>query len=199
MSRAIDLYIDIISPYCYLAYVRLPALAAKHGYTLRHHPIHIASAKLAAGNYGPSNMEVVPKGKALVRDLERWAKRYGVPLRFPKSIVGEPWNIGILFADRHGKAEAYLRQAYRLLWAEGGDPADHGLLRLAAMEAGLNQDEFLDYVTSSLGRTEFRKESVDAHTKGIFGAPIMIVDDELFWGNDRLDFLEEYIMSREEV
>ena len=132
MTQRIDLYIDIISPYCYLAYVKLPDIAAKHGYTLVHHPIHIATAKLAAGNYGPSNMEIASKGKALLRDLQRWAERYGVPLKFPKSIEGESWNVGTLFAREHGKADEYLKQAFRLLWAEGGDPADQGLPRSAA-------------------------------------------------------------------
>ena len=188
-------YIDLISPYCYLAFTQLPSLARRVGMPIAYHPVHIATAKIAAGNYGPSNLEVPAKGAALKQDIERWARRYGVPLRFPRGFDGERWNAGILFAARQGKTESYLKQAFAYLWAEGGDPANTQSLVEVTKASGLDVEPFVAFVDSSEGRCEFRRACVEAHRRGVFGAPIFFVGKEVFWGNDRLDFLEEYVKN----
>ncbi|WP_312963888.1 2-hydroxychromene-2-carboxylate isomerase [Stutzerimonas nitrititolerans] len=198
MSNPIDFYFDFISPFSYLAQVRLPEIARRHARELIYHPIDIPQAKIAAGNYGPSNREVAPKIKVLVADLQRWAARYGVPLVFPAGFDCLRWNAGALFAAQRGVAEAFVHEGFGRIWGRGIDPADENELRQAAQAAGLNPEELSDYSRSSLGQTEFRKACVEAHRRGVFGAPLMFVDDQVFWGNDRLDFLEEYLLTAEQ-
>ncbi|MEH6638470.1 MAG: 2-hydroxychromene-2-carboxylate isomerase [Porticoccaceae bacterium] len=191
--KQIDLYFDFISPFSYLAHVKLPALAERHGAKIVYHPIDIPMAKIAAGNYGPSNREVPPKIKIMLADLHRWAERYDVPLSFPKSFACGKWNTAALFAAEHDCAQAFVTAAYARIWGQGIDPADDSELKAAAVEAGLDADKLMAFVESSAGQTAFRKSCVDAHASGVFGAPIMAVGDEYFWGNDRLEFLEEYL------
>lgn len=191
--KKIDFYFDFISPFSYLAHLKLPELAERNGATIVYHPIDIPTAKIAAGNYGPSNREVPPKIKIMLADLHRWADRYGAPLSFPKSFACEKWNTAALFAVEQGCAQAFVTEAYKRIWGEGIDPADDSELRAVATAAGLDADTLMDFVDSSAGKTQFRKSCVEAHADGIFGAPIMKVDDQYFWGNDRLDFLEEYL------
>lgn len=191
--KKIDFYFDFISPFSYLAHHKLPELAERQGVEIVYHPIDIPSAKIAAGNYGPSNREVPPKIKVMLADLHRWAERYGVPLSFPKSFACEKWNTAVLFAVEHQCAQAFVTEAYNRIWGQGIDPSDDTQLREVAVEAGLDADQMMSFVESSAGQTQFRKSCVEAHGDGIFGAPIMKVDDEYFWGNDRLDFLEEYL------
>src|SRR3546814_11538099 len=71
----------------------------------------IPEAKIAAGNYGPSNREVPAKIKVLTADLQRWARRYDVPLTFPSSFECGGWNTAAIFAARHGAAEGFVREA----------------------------------------------------------------------------------------
>src|SRR3546814_3604932 len=85
MTATIDFYFDFISPFSYLAQLRLPEIARRHGRALAYHPIDIPEAKIAAGNYGPSNREVPAKIKVLTADLQRLGRRYDVPLTFPRS------------------------------------------------------------------------------------------------------------------
>lgn len=191
--KHIDFYFDFISPFSYLAHLKLPELARRYGATIVYHPIDIPSAKIAAGNYGPSNREVPPKIKIMLADLHRWADRYGAPLSFPKSFACEKWNTAALFASEHGCAEAFVRLAYEKIWGQGIDPSDDEELSAVASAAGLDADKLMAFVDSSAGQTQFRKSCVDAHANGVFGAPIMVVDDQYFWGNDRLDFLEDYL------
>ena len=195
VERVIDFYFDFMSPYGYLANCKLPGLADSYGYRIAYHPIDIPMAKMAAGNYGPSNREVPSKIKVLQADLERWAKRYGVPLKLLPNADGRAWNIGTLYANEKGAAEGYVNEGYRRIWGLGADPADPLQLRDTAKLLQWDPDEFIGYVFSSRAQTEFRKQCVLAHANGIFGAPIMVVNQEMWWGNDRLDFLEVYLKS----
>ncbi len=196
MAAQIDFYIDMISPFSYLANVKLSELAAKYGYTIVYHPMDIAMAKIAAGNYGPSNREIPAKMKVIVQDLNRWAAHYNVPFTFPKSFDTGRWNIAVLFATRQqGAAAAFVTGAWSRLYGRGADPADDAELRGAAKAAGLDADAMLDYIASPRGRTDFNKACVEAHAKGVFGAPMIMIDDQVWWGNDRMHFLEEYLAA----
>lgn len=196
MKKSISFYFDIMSPYCYFANIKLPGIAAEYGYEIHYQPIDIPLAKIAAGNYGPSNKDVPSKIKVLISDFERWAKFYNVPFTFPKGFDVKRWNIASLYAIKHGCAEMYIRNAYNKIWAEGVDPCDDIEFRAALSDAGLDADQAMKYAESEKGEADFKKSCVDAHGKGVFGAPIMVVDDQFFWGNDRLDFLEMYLRDK---
>lgn len=194
-ANTIDFYFDFLSPFSYLANTQLPDLAKRYGYTVAYHPIDIPQAKIAAGNYGPSNREVPAKIKVLLADLERWAKKYDVPFAFPKSLQVEPWNVGTLYAVERGDVEQYVNRAYAVIWGLGVDPTDTAELRKVANSMGWDTDEFMTYVESSAARSAYRKGCVEAHRRGVFGAPIMMIGDEAWWGNDRLMFLEDYLKA----
>ncbi len=196
MTRTIDFYFDFISPFSYLAQLKLPEIARKTGCDLEYWPIDIPEAKIAAGNYGPSNREVAPKIKVMMADLNRWARKYDVPLRFPAGFACADWNCATLFAREQGKAEAFVAAAYNRIWGQGIDPSDREELRACAKEAGLDPGGLIAFVDSSLGQNEYRKVRSQAYQRGVFGAPLMFVDDEIFWGNDRLDFLQEYLLQQ---
>ncbi|QGN54021.1 2-hydroxychromene-2-carboxylate isomerase [Novosphingobium sp. Gsoil 351] len=195
MTRTIDFYFDFISPFSYLAQLKLPALARRTECELDFWPIDIPEAKIAAGNYGPSNREVPPKIKVMMADLERWAAKYEVRLRFPASFACADWNCATLYAREQGNAELFVAAAFHRIWGLGIDPRDRDELRACAVETGLDPDAAIAFVESSLGQNEYRKVRSMAYQRGVFGAPMMFVDDQIFWGNDRLDFLENYLIK----
>ncbi len=194
-AKTLDFYIDFTSPFTYLCNLKLPDLVAKYGYQLNYHPIDIPTAKLAAGNYGPSNRQVPAKIRALMQDLNRWAQHYGVPFSFPKGLNAWRMNIGTFYAIEKGKARQYVDEAFRLVWADGVDPNDDGVLRGLAIKAGLNADELLAYASSRMGEKAYEASRVAAHARGVYGVPIMMADDQIWWGNDRLMFVEEYLKA----
>jgi len=194
--KTIDFYLDFISPFAYLASFRLPELARKYGASIAYHAIDLTAAKRAAGNTGPANREIPPKIKYLMADLRRWAKRYGVPLAPPSGFDSNLANRGLLWAREKGREEAYVRAVYDAIWGRGGDPADLRVLRSAVEAAGLPGDEFEKAVNSGELKASYEEVNRQAQARGVFGVPIYIVDDEMFWGNDRLDFLEEYVRER---
>lgn len=196
MTRSIDFYFDFISPFSYLAQRKLPEVAQRHGYTIEYRPMDIPEAKIAAGNYGPSNREVLPKIKVMMADLDRWAKHYGVPLAFPASFDCAHWNCATLFARQQDKAEEYVTRAFHRIWGLGIDPRDRQELHACAFESGLDPDAAILFVESSVGQNEYRKSRAQAIQRGVFGAPMMFVDEQIFWGNDRIQFLDDYLTNK---
>lgn len=196
MSNIIEFYFDFISPFSYLAHTQLPQLARKYGYQLNYNVMDIPTAKLAAGNYGPSNQKVKPKITALMQDLNRWADHYGVPFAFPSGMVGKRINTGTFYAIDHGQAEEYVSKGFHELWGVGGQDAnDDAFLMRIADELGWDAMAYLDFVNSEEGSKRFEQSRIKAHSAGVFGAPIMILDEQIWWGNDRLMFVEEYLRA----
>lgn len=196
MTAQISFYFDMVSPFSYLAHLKLPALSAKYGYRIAYHPMEIAAAKTAAGNYGPPNREVPAKMKVMVQDMRRWAARYQAPLVLPVNFECGRWNIGALFACAHGdRVAAFVSEAWARIYGRGIDPTDDNELRAASAASGLDAEAMIAYIDSAAGRAAFNAACDAAHRRGVFGAPMMIIGDEVWWGNDRLDFLEEYLAA----
>lgn len=191
--RSIQFYFDFISPYAYLAHHRLVDLTRRLGWALDHRPIDLAGAKRSIGNTGPGNREMPVKHRYLRTDLRRWAERYGVPFEPPAGYGSERLNCGAFFALDRGLGEAYVRVAWQRIWGEGRAMNDDALLGEVAEALGWNADEFLRYTASDAATRRLRESTQAATQRGVFGVPIMAIGDELWWGNDRLDFVEAHM------
>lgn len=193
-SGTIEFFFDFLSPFAYLTQQKLPALAQHYGYALRFVPIDLPRAKLAAGNTGPSNRQVPAKLRYLTADMNRWAQRYGVPLKFPKTFASERMNKGTLFAQDRGCTQDYVTAAFSSAWGRGGEDLDDPLLLAKiARELGWPEAEFLAFLDSSQAAERFEALNLEAHARGVFGVPTMLIGEEMWWGNDRLQFLEEFL------
>jgi 2-hydroxychromene-2-carboxylate isomerase len=193
--KTVDFYFDFMSPFGYLAAHRLPELAKAHHGRARFvcHPIDLVAARFKAGNTGPFNRDQPAKMKALLMDLERWAKRYGIPFAFPKGLDSKRLNKGWLVAEQRGRGAAYLAAAYDAVWGRGGDPADGALHAEVAKACGLSPEELSAAIDSPEISAAYDRENEAAQARGVFGVPIFLVDDQIYWGNDRIEFLEEYL------
>lgn len=194
ISSNLDFYFDFMSPYAYLAHVRLPGIARKFGFDLRYHPLDLVRTKLAAGNNGPSNRAIPRKIAYLKQDFGRWANRYGVPIQTPKSHDSELANLGALVAADEGKVTAYANEIWKHSWGQGGDftLAD---IAIVVDALALPVESFLERLQSQTIRERYERINLDAQARGVFGVPTVMIGEEMWWGNDRLDFLEEYLST----
>ena len=195
--KTVDFYFDFMSPFAYLAQHRLPDLAKRHEGKAKFicHPIDLIAARFKAGNTGPFNRDQPAKMKALMMDLKRWANRYGIPMGFPKGLDTARLNRGYFHAVEQGKGPQYMEAGFRAVWAESGNPADEGLICQVASNAGLSAEKLLAATESAEALRSYEKENNDAQARGVFGVPIFMVDDQIYWGNDRIEFLEEYLQG----
>jgi 2-hydroxychromene-2-carboxylate isomerase len=196
MARTIDFYFDFISPFSYLAYQRLPDLAERYGYMLAHHPADLADLKRLAGNTAPRITTIPLKLRYSRIDQQRWAHRYGVPIKPPAYSHDSSWlNRGAFFALDRGQVTEYVKNAWGKMRGDGRDIADEGTWRDVATELGWMPDEFVVFVRSDAAQARYQVSTLQAHERGVFGVPTMMIGEDMWWGNDRLDFLEEFLQA----
>ncbi|MEM7467177.1 MAG: 2-hydroxychromene-2-carboxylate isomerase [Pseudomonadota bacterium] len=193
----IEFYFDFISPFAYLAHARIATLAREYNRALKYIPIDISKAKLAAGNTGPSNREIPVKLKYLMTDVARWAALDGLPVNFPASLDSYRMNVGSFFALEKNAIEAYVSTCFAKAWGEGADMASDEALLAVANSMGWPENEFLIAIDSQEFKQRFAKGSEQAHARGVFGVPTFLIGDEMWWGNDRLHFLESFLANHE--
>jgi 2-hydroxychromene-2-carboxylate isomerase len=189
----LEFFYDFVSPYSYLASTRVEAVAARAGATIRWRPFLLGGVFKATENHAP--IENPAKGRHMWVDLERWARRLGVPFKRP-----DPFPYSSILALRAAfAAEAagtlvpYTHAVYRAAWGEGRDVASPEALAAVLTAAGLDGPGL---VAAAPGHKEaLMKQTQSAIDRGAFGAPACFVGEQLFIGNDRLDFVEEALKA----
>jgi len=195
MEKIVDFYFDFSSPYSYLASTRIEGICDKYDAQLEWKPFLLGGVYKETGNRAP--LEVPSKKKYLIKDVQDWARYYGVVLNFPELF---PLNSvksmrGALVAKEHGMIGDYTHSLFKLYWVDGKDLSQDEVLKIAISELGLDGDAFIERISDQLIKDNLRKETEEAIKRGAFGAPTIFVGDEMFWGNDRLIFVEELLKS----
>jgi len=184
----LEFFYDFVSPYSYLASTRVEALAAEAGATLRWRPFLLGGVLKATGNRAP--IETVAKGRHMWTDLTRWARRYDVPLRRPRTFpVPTVLALRAALAAPPAALPALSHALFKALWADDRDLASPTVLATILSEAGLDGPALVAAAPEQ--KEALALQTQEAVDRGAFGAPTFFVGGELFVGNDRLDFVAE--------
>jgi 2-hydroxychromene-2-carboxylate isomerase len=194
MPKLIDYYFTPVSPYTYLGHERLVQIAVRHGATIAVKPVDYGRIFPLSGGL-PLKQRAPQRQAYRLLELERWSKHLGMALNVqPKHFPVPPdaaakW---IIAAQARGEADA-LRLAGALLravWAEQRDVSDESTLASIATEQGLDPALLAEGAASPDAASRYLVLTEEAIDRQIFGAPTYVYRDELFWGQDRLDFLD---------
>ncbi|MFT3923241.1 MAG: 2-hydroxychromene-2-carboxylate isomerase [Myxococcales bacterium] len=197
MSAQIDFYFDFLSPYSYLASMVLPRLAAEHGASISYRPFRLRELMGIVGNR-PTTLECKNKGVYVMADLQRWAKSYQVqfsPNPDWAKIDFVELGRGALVAIDAGRGAAYVHAVFAALWSEPRDLSMRSVLRSTLDEAGFQSADLLDRAGSPEYVAKLDSLTSAAAERGLFGSPTMFIGDEMFFGNDRLEFLAQALRS----
>jgi 2-hydroxychromene-2-carboxylate isomerase len=192
MAKQIEFLFDYGSPFSYLANIQLPGFAKRNAAAVIYRPILLGAVLKATGNSSP--MTVPAKARYFAVDMRRWAARYGVMLKLnPHPFMGNTLSLmrGAVAAQRLGVFGAYHEAVYRATWAEGLDLGEQAVLSGVLQRAGVNLADLFAAAERQEVKDDLRRNTEDAVARGVFGAPTFFVGDEMFWGNDRFDFVEE--------
>jgi 2-hydroxychromene-2-carboxylate isomerase len=199
--RQVDFYYDFSSTNSYFAAFMLPEIAARAGASIRWLPIH--SAALFRGT-GFDVMAMTPrKARYLWRDHARYAELTGLPFRKPsrfpiktslalRCVLAAARLAGDADQGRLA-AQSFSQAVFRSYWERDEDIAEAAVLR-ALIPA--RADQILRSADSAEVRDELHAVTAEATARGVFGVPAFIVDEEMFWGKDRLDFVERWLKRR---
>lgn len=198
-DRSFEFFFDIASAYSWLAASQVESLAERTGSRCVWRPFSLGFAFKATGNETPARIPA--KAAWMQTDLGRWASRYGLryayPSRFPIMSMGA---LRMLVAARRTEGEAAVPKLAAVLfdaaWGLDLDMTDPLVLARCAQNAGLDPEPLLIAAEAPETKAELKANTDEAVARGVFGAPAFFVGDELFWGNDRLDFVEAALRAR---
>jgi len=195
MTKSVDYYLTPVSPWTYLGHERLVAMCAQHGATIHVKPCDIGGKIFPVSGGLPLSKRAPQRQAYRMMELKRWRSFLGVPLTLePKFFPTnpEPASLLIIAATRLGPhpAMALAGAILRGCWVEDKDVGDAATLRSIMIDAGFDADVLMRVASSADVRADYEANTQEAIDRGVFGAPTYIIDDELFWGQDRLDFVE---------
>ena len=197
MPRDIDFYFDFLSPYSYLANTALPRLAAEHGASISYRPFSLIDLMKIVDNR-PTTLECKNKGVYAMADLQRWARSYRVdfaPSPFWQSIDFAELGRGMLVALDDGRGADYVNAVYPAVFGRPIDLSQRSELIGVLDKAGFDGARLLDLAKSAPYATRLDQCTAAAAQRGVFGSPTMFVAGEMFFGNDRLDFMAKALRS----
>lgn len=196
-ARTVEFFFDFGSPTTYLAWTQLPAICANAGATLVYRPILLGGVFQATGNSSP--VMVPAKGKYMLTDLARFAGRYGVPLNFNPHFPVNTLALmrgAVGLQQRHDeKFEAYVSAMFNAMWVESRNMGDPAVVGKALAKAGIDPQAVLALAADPAVKEALKASTDEAVRRGAFGAPTMFVGDQMFFGQDRLDFVREALAS----
>ena len=193
MSKDVEFYFDLGSPATYLAYTQLPTICARTGSQLIYRPILLGGVFKATGNASPATIPA--KGRYMFQDLDRYAHRYGVPLKFNPHF---PINTLMLMRAVTGiqlrqpqRFVAFIDCLFRALWVDGKALDDPATVAAVLSQNGFNPEEVLAMTADEEIKAALKDHTEHAVKRGVFGAPTLFVGDQMFFGQDRMDFVRE--------
>ena len=189
MSESVDIkiFFNFRSPYCYLASKTMFGMLDDFNVNLVWRPL--------AGWDGRSPPERAKVKIPLTRqDIARWARRMGIPCNPPPPTTDPTLaGLGSLLAEKKGCLREYIIEVTRCEWAGANDIGQRDILIPVAESVGLDAKEFEATLDDPESQKQLDDNWKEAQDLGVIGVPTFGVNDQVFWGNDRLDFVEDYL------
>lgn len=193
MTKTVEFFFDVGSPTSYLAFTQLPRIAREAGAELVWRPMLLGGVFKATGNASP--VSVPAKGRWMNGDIARWAKRWNVPFAFNPHF---PINTLALMRGAAGiqlrapqDLPRYLDAVFRAMWVEPRNLGDAAELATMLVAVGFDAEAFTAMVADPAVKAALVATTEEAVARGVFGAPTFFAGDEMFFGQDRLDFVRE--------
>lgn len=189
--KRLEFFFDFGSPTTYLAHTQMPALAGRTGAEIAYRPMLLGGVFKATGNQSPA--AIAAKSKWMAGDLKAFAGRYGVPYaRNPWFPVNTMMLMrGAIAMQKENRFGAYADAIFHAMWVEPQNLNDPQVISMVLTKAGFEPKHLLAAIEHQPVKDELRANTEEAVSRGVFGAPTFFVGDRMFFGQDRLDFVEE--------
>ncbi len=191
--KTFEYWFDFGSPASYLAWTQLPAIEAATGAKVLHRPMLLGGVFQATGNHSPATIPA--KGAYTLVDFDRFAKRYGVPLRvnphFPiNTLMLMRGAVGLQMREPE-RFVPYCNAVFKAIWVDAKNLNDPATTGAALHAAGFDPQALLALTQDVEVKDRLKTVTQEAIDRGVFGAPTFFVGNQMFWGQDRIDFVKE--------
>jgi 2-hydroxychromene-2-carboxylate isomerase len=198
MTKSVEFFFDVGSPAAYLASQRLPAICEAAGARLEYRPMLLGGVFQATGNQSPVN--VPAKGRYIMIDFERFARRDGIAFEqnphFPiNTLTLMRAAVGLQLREPQ-RFLPYLAAVFRAIWVDQKNMNDPAVVAQVLRAADLDSERVLALAADPEVKERLKTVTQEAVARGVFGAPTCFVGGEMYWGQDRLDFVKEALEAQ---
>ena len=188
MIKPFDFYFDFISPYSFLAHKEIRKIENKEGCKIRYIPILLGGLHNLHGIKAPAFIPA--KAKHMIKDCKLIAEKNEIKFKFNYYFPIKSLNLmrGVLVAEEDNIKSYYIDNVFNTIWQDGLNMNDDTIIQKVLKNLNVNPKTFNLRTASSLIKDSLRKKTSDAYEKGIFGAPTFVVNNKVFWGQDRIEF-----------
>ncbi len=194
MAKKLEFFYDCSSPWTYLAFTQIEAVATRNKADLVWKPILVGGVFNAVNPsvYESREKPVKAKARYYAKDLQDWAHLYGLkigsPTVFPVNSVKA--MRGAFVALEHGLISPYSRKVFETYWGDDRDISKDDVLREIVRAVGLDEKEYFDKIAQPAYKDKLKANTDELIERGGFGSPTIFVDGDMFFGNDRLMLIE---------
>ena len=188
MIKPLEFYFDFISPYSFLAHKQIREMENKEGVKVIYKPVLLGGLHNLHGIKAPAFIPA--KAKHMVRDCKLIAEKNNIRFKFNSYFPIKTLNLmrGVLVAEEDNVKKYYIDNIFNTIWQDGLNMNDAIVIQKILQNLNINPKTFSLRTTSSLIKDLLRKKTNDAYEKGVFGAPTFVVNNKIFWGQDRIEF-----------
>ena len=189
MIKSFDFFFDFISPYSYLAHKQIRNIEYQYKIEINYMPILLSGllnlAEIKASAFIPA------KAKFMIKDCKLFAEKLNIKFKFNSYFPIQSLNLmrGVLIAKKENKASLYIDKFFDACWKDGLNLNDQKIVDIILEDLNFNLETFKLKISEQKIKDELQKRTKDAFLKGVFGAPSFIINNKLFWGQDRLEFV----------
>ena len=188
MTKSFEFYFDFGSPYSFLAHEQIKKIEKENLIKIKYMPI-LLGALLKLSGLKPL-VDIPIKGKYMVRDCKLCAEKYNIEFKFNNYFPIITLNLMrcVLVAEKKDFAQNYINKVFNAIWKDGLNLNDNMIVEKLLKNLDINPKTFLMEAVDSKIKDELKKRTDEAYNKGIFGVPSFIVNNKVFWGQDRIEF-----------
>jgi 2-hydroxychromene-2-carboxylate isomerase len=189
MINPFDFFFDFASPYSYLAHKQIRNIEYQHNIKINYMPILLGGllnlAEIKAAAFIPS------KAKFMIKDCKLFAKKLNIKFKFNSYFPIQSLNLmrGVLIARKENKTSLYIDKFFDACWKDGLNLNDQKIVDKILEDLNFNLKTYKLKISEQKIKDELIKRTNDAFLKGVFGAPSFIINNKMFWGQDRLEFV----------
>ena len=189
MIKSFEFYFDFGSPYTFLAHKQIRKIEKENSIKIKYMPIFLAGLLKTVGIR--ANVDIPIKEKYMVEDCKLWAEKYNIEFKFNSFFPILTLNLMrcALVAEKKKFQENFINNIFDAIWKDGLNLNDDMTFKKILKKLKIDHNELLIEASNNIIKDDLKKKTDEALKKGIFGAPSIIVNNKLFWGQDRLEFV----------
>ena len=189
MIKSFEFYFDFASPYTFLAHKEIRKIEKENSIKVRYMPILLGGLLKSAGI--KANADIPIKAKYMIKDCKLWAEKYNIIFKFNDYFPIITLNLMrcVLVAEKKKFAQIFIDKIFDTIWKDGLNLNDETVLKKILNTLDINPDIFLTEAEEVGTKNKLIEKTEEAFQKGIFGSPSFIINNKIFWGQDRLEFV----------